>query len=405
MVAYDALLAVERHVMEAFDSSQSSLSPIDIVTNLTKMGPHFAVGVQQGAHEFLRSLTADMHLADLRVGGSPHPHTQQHTNMLDVIFSGLLRSQVRCGLCLTDSVRYDTFLDLSLEVHRSVFVSEALRSFTDIDVLEGDNKYECMVCKTKTCVTKRLTLHSTSRVLQLHLKMFRIFEEGGSAKIGHHVTFPELLNVQPFTSPEGQHSENSLDFALYAVVVHVGASIRRGHYVAYVKDARGEWFQMDDHKTSPVSLSEVLQVQVYMLFYIQTVHRNAGIDSVIQQTEQVSDSMDEDRTLVTDETLSLPDSKTLTRPEQVARYSAPTVAEPAEELLMSHAIAVEPPAVSGWKTPVPGEPPTKVENSVSILGHVWRADQFPAQNGDSLKNVRTRFDSLDDRTHGCRMIP
>jgi len=135
-------------------------------------------------------------------------------------------------------------------------------------VLEGDNKYDCTVCKTKTCATKRLTLHSTPRVLQLHLKRFGIFEEGGSAKIGHHVTFPELLNVQPFTSPEGQYSEISLDFALYAVVVHVGASIRRGHYVAYAKDPRGEWFQMDDHKASPVSLSEVLQVQAYMLFYI-----------------------------------------------------------------------------------------------------------------------------------------
>ena len=42
-----------------------------------------------------------------------------------------------------------------------------------------------------------------------------------------------------------------------------------------------------------------------MLFYIQTVHGNAGIDSVNQQTEQVSDSMDEDGTLVADETLSL----------------------------------------------------------------------------------------------------
>jgi len=34
---------------------------------------------------------------------------------------------------------------------------------------------------------------------------------------------------------------------------------------------------------------------------------------------------------------------------------------------MSHTIALEPPAVSGWKTPVPGEPPTKVNNSVSNL--------------------------------------
>jgi len=173
------------------------------------------------------------------------------------------------------------------------------------------------------------------------------------------ITVPE---GQHSAVPEGQHSENSFDFALYAVVIHVGESIWRGHYVAYVKDLRGEWFQMDDHKASPVSLSEVLQVQAYMLFYIQTVHRNAGIDSVNQQTEQVSDSMSEDRTLVADEVLSLPDSKTLTGPEQVARYSAPTVAEPAEEPLMSHTIASEPVAVSGWKTPVP-----KVENSVSIL--------------------------------------
>ena len=44
-----------------------------------------------------------------------------------------------------------------------------------------------------------------------------------------------------------------------------------------------------------------------------------------------------------------------------------TIVEPAEEPLMSHAIVLEAPAVSGWKTPVPGELPTQVENPVSIL--------------------------------------
>jgi len=34
---------------------------------------------------------------------------------------------------------------------------------------------------------------------------------------------------------------------------------------------------------------------------------------------------------------------------------------------MSHAIVLEAPAVSGWKTPVLGELPTQVENPVSIL--------------------------------------
>jgi len=79
---------------------------------------------------------------------------------------------------------------------------------------------------------------------------FGISEGGSSAKIRHHVTFPELPNVESFTSPDEQHSENPLDYALYA----------------------------------------------------------------------------------------LPDSKTRTKPEQVARHSAPTVAEPAEEPLKSHTI-------------------------------------------------------------------
>ena len=160
---------------------------------------------------------------------------------------------------------------------------------------------------------------------------------------------------------------------------HVGASIQREYYVAYVKDRRGGWFQMDDHKISPVSLSEVLKVQAYMLFYIQKVPRDAGIGSVNQQNEQVSDSMDEDGTPVADETPSLPDSKTRTEPEQVAIHSAPTVAEPAEEPSKSHTIALAPPAVCGRKRPVLVDPPTGIKKSDSNLNlsGVW-INYFPS---------------------------
>ena len=75
--------------------------------------------------------------------------------------------------------------------------------------------------------------------------------------------------------------------------------------------------------------------------------------------------MDEDGPLVPDEALSLPDSSTLTGPEQVARHPTPTVVEPAEELLRSHAISLEAPAVSGCKTPVRGEVPAQVESPVT----------------------------------------
>jgi len=109
---YNALLAVERHVAEAFGCHQSSIAPTSIVENLIKMGSHFVACVQQDAHEFLRSFTANMHLTGLRAGGSPHPHSQEHTGMIHGIFGGFLRSRVHCDSCHT-TTRYDTFLDLS----------------------------------------------------------------------------------------------------------------------------------------------------------------------------------------------------------------------------------------------------------------------------------------------------
>jgi len=142
-------------------------------------------------------------------------------------------------------------------------------------------------------------------------------------------------------SPGEQHSGNPLDYALYAVFVHVGASIRMGHYVVYIKDPRGGWFKVDDHKASPVFLSEVLQFQAYMLCYIHKVQTDVKIDHVKQQTAQVFDGMDEDETPDAVGIPSLPKSKTCTEPEQIASHLAPTV----EELTPSHAVALMPPGM------------------------------------------------------------
>ena len=168
-------------------------------------------------------------------------------------------------------------------------------------------------------------------------------------------------------SPGEQHSGNPLDYALYAVFVHVGASIRMGHYVAYIKDPRGGWFKVDDHKASPVFLSEVLQFQAYMLCYIHKVQTDVKIDHVKQQTEQVFDGMDEDGTPDAVGIPSLPESKTCTEPEQIASHLAPTV----EELTPSHAVALMLPAGSCWMGPVLEEPPTGVKNSSAGLKEFW----------------------------------
>lgn len=43
-------------------------------------------------------------------------------------------------------------------------------------------------------------------------------------------------------------------YALCGVVVHVGHSMRAGHYYAYVKAANGAWHLMDDDRATSASL-------------------------------------------------------------------------------------------------------------------------------------------------------
>jgi len=144
---------------------------------------------------------------------------------------------------------------------------------------------------------------------------------------------------------------------------------------------------MDDDKASQVSLSEILKIQLYMLFYIHKPPPDVGTsnallpcaapgskddksliktysapsqDSVKQQTEPAFDAMVED---------GLPDaigvspsqtSKARTEPEQTVSYPASTVGDSAEVSISSHAAVSTLSAASCCQVPVMGDLPTGV---------------------------------------------
>ena len=50
------------------------------------------------------------------------------------------------------------------------------------------------------------------------------------------------------------------------MVNHVG-SLDAGHYTAYVRQHKDQWYRCDDHLINRASLSEVLNSEGYLLFY------------------------------------------------------------------------------------------------------------------------------------------
>lgn len=55
-------------------------------------------------------------------------------------------------------------------------------------------------------------------------------------------------------------------YALYAVVNHVG-SLDGGHYYAFIRHSRNEWYKCDDHWLTLASRDGVLSTHAYLLFY------------------------------------------------------------------------------------------------------------------------------------------
>lgn len=69
------------------------------------------------------------------------PHRLAETTFVHRIFAGYLRSQVKCTSCGFCSNTYETFLDLSLEIHGRVgTLEEALARFTAVETLDKANR-------------------------------------------------------------------------------------------------------------------------------------------------------------------------------------------------------------------------------------------------------------------------
>ncbi len=102
------------------------------------------------------------------------------------------------------------------------------------------------ISTSMACITFLIALRQVApSVLLLHLKRFQFGGRGGGggrgAKISTHVSFPFNLDISHLLSaPSSQGStcaarSSGSAYQLVGLIEHQGASLRSGHYVAYVK--------------------------------------------------------------------------------------------------------------------------------------------------------------------------
>ncbi|TYI40402.1 hypothetical protein ES332_A02G159400v1 [Gossypium tomentosum] len=246
---------------------ESPLSPIQILSKIQKIGSNLGPGKEEDAHEFLRYAVDAMQSVCLKEARAAGPLAEE-TSLIGLTFGGYLHSKIKCMKCLGKSELYERMMDLTVEIDGDIgSLEEALAQFTAREILDGENKYHCIRCKSYVKASKKLTVLESPNILTIVLKRF---QSGNFGKLNKSVQFPEVLDLAPYMSGS---SSKAVIYNLYAVVVHLDVTDTAfsGHYVCYVKNFRGEWFRIDDSTVIPVSLERVLLERAYMLLYARNL--------------------------------------------------------------------------------------------------------------------------------------
>ncbi|XP_064198612.1 ubiquitin carboxyl-terminal hydrolase 44 [Anguilla rostrata] len=288
------------------------VSPFAMLHSVWQLIPAFRGYAQQDAQEFLCELL-DKVQRELENTGTLTPATvppgqrrliRQVLSVVNTIFHGQLLSQVTCLACDYRSNTVEPFWDLSLEFPERYHCSgketasqfpcqltEMLAKFTETEALEG-SIYACDQCNSKrrrfsskpvilTEAQKQLMVHKLPQVLRLHLKRFRWSGRNHREKIGVHVSFDQVLNMEPYcsrdpSSPTPPRAER-FAYELSAVVMHHGKGFGSGHYTAYCYNTEGGfWVHCNDSKLNVCTVEEVCRAQAYILFYTQRVSQDKG---------------------------------------------------------------------------------------------------------------------------------
>ncbi|KAH0618835.1 hypothetical protein JD844_018331 [Phrynosoma platyrhinos] len=312
----------------------ASVSPFAMLHSVWSLIPAFRGYDQQDAQEFLcelldkvqQELESEGTKRRILIPFSQRKLTKQVLKVVNTIFHGQLLSQVTCITCNYKSNTVEPFWDLSLEfperyhsINKGIVpvnqtecrLTEMLAKFTETEALEG-RIYACDQCNSKrrksspkplilSEAKKQLMIYRLPQVLRLHLKRFRWSGRNHREKIGVHVLFDQVLNMEPYCCRDTLSSLDKETFVydLSAVVMHHGKGFGSGHYTAYCYNTEGGfWVHCNDSKLNVCSVEEVCKTQAYILFYTQrTVQGKASISETQLQAQVLSKHNDKDRRL------------------------------------------------------------------------------------------------------------
>jgi hypothetical protein len=157
------------------------------------------------------------------------------------LFSGKVRSFIKCVNVEYESKREEDFYDIQLDVKGCNSVYDSFKKYTEKEMLDGENQYDAGEEFGKQDAQKGVIFTAFPPVLTIHLKRFDFdLQNMGFTKIHDKFEFPSRLCLDEFLSNDGTEVSNDVSnkYLLHSVLVHSG-DVGGGHYYAYIRPSDG----------------------------------------------------------------------------------------------------------------------------------------------------------------------
>jgi len=276
----ECLLDVISHLHHLFQKLCSSDSegggeprepvlPSALLHSIGRLCPLFEGNQQQDAHELLVTLLTS--LQDVRLPDCPPPDppdtgkksskkkdleagtqngisklslTEETVNFVKENFVGVGVMRTKCLECEASTYTKETFTNIDIPILGATggpepeeeeeggpnfFASQILASETLRDV----NKYWCSECRRLNEAQRSVSYEVLPTVLVLQLKRFTaVASKTYVSKLTDFIPTPFSLDC--FCAECGRGGSRH-QYRLYSVILHLGASLASGHYIAYVR--------------------------------------------------------------------------------------------------------------------------------------------------------------------------
>lgn len=171
-------------------------------------------------------------------------------NFISEHFEGVSLLRTTCLECEEVTQRKETFCDICVPITTDPQVKDNLLNATELyrqalvteEYLHDSNKYWCEKCLRYNEARRCVKFESLPKLLTLQIKRFSSGYGSVVSKVNEHMPTPLRLGCfcEDCVTERGPQPDH--EYSLYSVIMHLGATMASGHYVAYVRPRN---FSMD----------------------------------------------------------------------------------------------------------------------------------------------------------------